>query len=138
MTDALPLIVVRDLAYDAPDGRRLVAGLSYDLMPGGIVAITGPNGTGKSSLLKILAGLEKADDGALQLQQAGCLRDVALRAGKGLLNQVALDVNQVLFERNAIGWQGLDALGQQDDFFDRVHFVVGSRQGHGHKGWPGH
>jgi len=33
------------------------------------IGLIGRNGTGKSSLLKILAGLEKADDGALQLQQ---------------------------------------------------------------------
>ncbi|MBP6898782.1 MAG: ATP-binding cassette domain-containing protein [Burkholderiaceae bacterium] len=33
------------------------------------VALIGRNGSGKSSLLKILAGLEKLDDGLLQLQQ---------------------------------------------------------------------
>ena len=34
------------------------------------IGLIGRNGTGKSSLLKILAGLEKPDDGALQLQQS--------------------------------------------------------------------
>ncbi len=33
------------------------------------VALIGRNGSGKSSLLKIMAGLEKLDDGTLQLQQ---------------------------------------------------------------------
>jgi ATP-binding cassette subfamily F protein uup len=33
------------------------------------IGLIGRNGTGKSSFLKILAGLEKADDGTLQLQQ---------------------------------------------------------------------
>lgn len=33
------------------------------------VGLIGRNGTGKSSMLKILAGLEKADDGTLQVQQ---------------------------------------------------------------------
>ena len=33
------------------------------------IGLIGRNGTGKSSLLKVLAGLEKPDDGTLQLQQ---------------------------------------------------------------------
>ena len=33
------------------------------------VGLIGRNGTGKSSLLKILAGLDRPDDGLLQLQQ---------------------------------------------------------------------
>jgi len=41
----------------------------FALESGERVGLIGRNGTGKSSLLKILAGLEKADDGTLQLQQ---------------------------------------------------------------------
>ena len=41
----------------------------FSLEPGERVGLIGRNGAGKSSLLKILAGLEKLDDGAIQLQQ---------------------------------------------------------------------
>ncbi len=41
----------------------------FALETGERVGLIGRNGAGKSSLLKILAGLEKADDGTLQLQQ---------------------------------------------------------------------
>jgi len=41
----------------------------FALESGERVGLIGRNGTGKSSLLKILAGLEKADDGTLQPQQ---------------------------------------------------------------------
>ena len=41
---------------------------AFSLETGERVGLIGRNGTGKSSLLKILAGLEKADDGQLQLQ----------------------------------------------------------------------
>ena len=41
----------------------------FALENGERVGLIGRNGTGKSSFLKILAGLEKADDGTLQLQQ---------------------------------------------------------------------
>lgn len=41
---------------------------AFSLETGERVGLIGRNGTGKSSLLRILAGLEKADDGQLQLQ----------------------------------------------------------------------
>jgi ATP-binding cassette subfamily F protein uup len=47
----------------------LLDGAAFSLDAGERVALIGRNGAGKSSLLKILAGLEKPDDGTLQLQQ---------------------------------------------------------------------
>ncbi len=47
--------------------RALLDGTSLSLAAGERVALIGRNGEGKSSLLKILAGLEKQDDGELQL-----------------------------------------------------------------------
>ena len=46
----------------------LLDGAALALEAGERVALIGRNGAGKSSLLKILAGLEKPDDGTLQLQ----------------------------------------------------------------------
>ena len=40
----------------------------FSLEAGECVGLIGRNGTGKSSLLKILAGIERADDGVLQVQ----------------------------------------------------------------------
>ena len=42
---------------------------AFSLESGERIGLIGRNGTGKSSLLKILAGLEKLDDGLLQYQQ---------------------------------------------------------------------
>jgi ABC transport system ATP-binding/permease protein len=46
----------------------LLDGADFSLEAGERVGLIGRNGTGKSSLLKILAGLERPDDGNLQLQ----------------------------------------------------------------------
>ncbi|HEX6016892.1 MAG TPA: ATP-binding cassette domain-containing protein [Burkholderiaceae bacterium] len=46
----------------------LLAGTDFALEAGERVALIGRNGSGKSSLLKILAGLEQPDDGLLQVQ----------------------------------------------------------------------
>ncbi|MCM5681666.1 ATP-binding cassette domain-containing protein [Schlegelella sp. S2-27] len=48
----------------------LLDGAGFSLEAGERVGLIGRNGTGKSSLLKILAGLERPDDGLLQLQQS--------------------------------------------------------------------
>jgi ATP-binding cassette subfamily F protein uup len=46
----------------------LLDAADFSLEAGERVGLIGRNGTGKSSLLKILAGLERPDDGSLQLQ----------------------------------------------------------------------
>ena len=49
--------------------RPLFEGLSFGLFEGERAGLIGPNGTGKSTLLKILAGLEKQDDGVLSVKK---------------------------------------------------------------------
>ncbi|HEX7437050.1 MAG TPA: ATP-binding cassette domain-containing protein, partial [Caldimonas sp.] len=54
----------------------LLDGASLSLDPGERIGLIGRNGTGKSSLLKIIAGLEKLDDGLLQQTQGLRIRYV--------------------------------------------------------------
>ena len=55
-----------------PDGRsrRLVTGLTLQVTPGQNVLVTGPNGCGKTSLFRVLAGLWQPVGGAVH-----CPRD---------------------------------------------------------------
>ncbi|MFO1328251.1 MAG: ATP-binding cassette domain-containing protein [Rubrivivax sp.] len=68
---ALLTLTAAHLAYGH---LPLLAGADFALEAGERVALIGRNGAGKSSLLKILAGQDKPDDGLLQLQ--GGLRRV--------------------------------------------------------------
>lgn len=47
--------------------RELFAGLDLVVAPGEVVGLVGPNGTGKSTLLRILAGLRAADAGSVNV-----------------------------------------------------------------------
>ncbi len=61
MLEALNLSCVRD-------ERTLFSGLSFTIQPGEIVQIEGQNGAGKTSLMRILAGLSTAEEGEVHWQ----------------------------------------------------------------------
>ena len=50
--------------------RRLFSGLNFSLSPGTFVQLTGPNGSGKTSLLRILCGLLAPAEGEVRWQGA--------------------------------------------------------------------
>ncbi len=56
-------IVVSELAYSPPGADQLFFDVSFGVSPGEHAAIVGPNGVGKSTILKILTGQYEADDG---------------------------------------------------------------------------
>ena len=49
------------------EGRLLIDDLSFSLPAGGIVGVIGGNGTGKTTLLKMIAGVESPDSGTLRV-----------------------------------------------------------------------
>jgi putative ATP-binding cassette transporter len=50
-------VAVKNLALDLPDGRTLLEGVDFDVAGGRALLIRGPTGTGKSTLLRAIAGL---------------------------------------------------------------------------------
>jgi len=61
---SVPLISARGLVKGF-GGRLVLDGLDLELAAGARVGVLGPNGGGKSTLLRILAGLEEPDAGAV-------------------------------------------------------------------------
>ena len=65
----MSVVAVRDLAL-AFGRRTLFEELSFDLEPGELLAVLGPNGTGKTSLVRILLGLLDPSAGTVAID--GC------------------------------------------------------------------
>jgi phospholipid/cholesterol/gamma-HCH transport system ATP-binding protein len=99
---AAPAITVRDVVKSFGP-RRVLDGISLDLLPGKVNFIIGRSGEGKSVLLKILTGLHRPDSGSVlygDLDFVGARRkDVAERRRRmGMLFQ-----DGALFDSLSVG-----------------------------------
>ena len=88
------------------------------------VGLIGRNGTGKSSMLKILAGLEKPDDGSLQVQSGTRIsyvaQEPALDANATIFIAVRAGLERVigLIEEYCLGHGDLDAMQSEIETLD--------------------
>ncbi len=69
MTDDT-IISLRDISFRA-DGTRILSGITFDIRKGDFVAITGPNGGGKTTLLRIILKLLKPTSGSVEYFSGG-------------------------------------------------------------------
>lgn len=81
----------------ARGGRLLFRGFDLDLAPGGSALLRGPNGVGKSSLMRICAGLLREAAGTVERQGRVALAD----------ERLALDMEQPLAKALSF-WARLD------------------------------
>lgn len=73
------IVRIRGLHYQV-DGRPVLTGLDLDVPRGGITAIMGPSGTGKTTLLRLITGQIFADHGEVVVDG----QDVAHLSRKGI------------------------------------------------------
>jgi heme exporter protein A len=78
MADSLTL-AAQDLVCRR-GGREVFSGLNFKLASGQVLAVTGRNGAGKSSLLRMLAGLLRIEGGRLSLAGGDAERSIGEQA----------------------------------------------------------
>ena len=61
------MLELRDIHWSLPDGEELIKGVNLTISHGKLTVITGPNGGGKTSLAKLIAGLYTPTSGRIYL-----------------------------------------------------------------------
>lgn len=87
-------IVVSELEYAPPGADALFFDISFGVSPGDHAAIVGANGAGKSTILRILAGVIQADEGnfAVNGSVLTMTQDVGMSRPDDTLREMLLDV----------------------------------------------
>ena len=82
------MLEVKNLTFKVNENgieRSIVKGISFDVKDGEMLVITGPNGGGKSTLAKVLMGIEQADEGQIILDGEDITSyDINHRANAGI------------------------------------------------------
>ena len=96
-----PLIDLADVRLTLGKGEartEILKSVSLRLDPGETLALLGPSGSGKSSLMAVVAGLEKATSGTVRLlgQDAGALNEDQLARMRGRDIGIVLQSFQLL------------------------------------------
>ena len=61
------MLSLENVKWQAEDGATILNGIDFELEEGTLTVITGPNGGGKTSLAKVIAGVEEATEGTITL-----------------------------------------------------------------------
>ncbi|WP_340819622.1 energy-coupling factor transporter ATPase [Methanolobus sp. WCC4] len=125
------MISIKDLTYRYPDGTLAIDSLSVDIHEGEFVAITGKNGSGKSSLLRHMNGLLLPAGGSVVVNgmdttDQSSLIDIRQMAGMVFQDPGSQFIGMTVEEDIAFGPENL-GLPQQDirDRVDRSLQAVG-------------
>lgn len=79
------MLKLQNVVWNIPDGEQIIQDISYTAQQGKLVVITGPNGGGKTTLAKLVAGLEKPTSGKIYLNNEDITDcDITQRAKKGI------------------------------------------------------
>lgn len=104
------------------EGAPLLRGISFDVAAGEIVCILGPSGTGKTTLLRIIAGLEEPEAGRVLFEGNDLKQVPSHERGFGMMFQdLALFPHKNVFDNVAFGLRMLTPPLPQAELTVRVN-----------------
>ena len=61
------MLTLNRVCWKTEDGQAVLKGIDLQVKPGKLTVVTGPNGGGKTSLAKVIAGLNEISEGSILL-----------------------------------------------------------------------
>lgn len=121
MTDTGPILSIRGLCRKFPgQGRPALDGVTFAVARGDCIVLSGANGSGKSVLMHLIAGLDRPDSGSVELSndpdgkpvRVGLVfQDASAQIlGDTVLEDVAFGPQNLGFGREAVLVASLEAL----------------------------
>jgi energy-coupling factor transport system ATP-binding protein len=123
-----PSVSCENLTYSYPGSQReALAGVTFELRAGEYVGVVGPNGGGKSTLVRLLNGLLKADSGSVRVGGLDpATEPFAVRRRVGMLFQNPESGLVAPFVEDDVAF-GLENLGvEREEMRERVREVIRS------------
>ena len=79
------MLRLEHIAWDSPDGEEIIQDIDLNIGKGKLIVVTGPNGGGKTTLAKLIAGLVTPSSGRILLEGEDITdANVTDRARKGI------------------------------------------------------
>lgn len=79
------MLEIKNLSFSAPDGKKIIDQINLSIPEGKLIVLTGPNGGGKTTLVKMIAGVEQPDTGEIWLDGENIIPlDPTQRAQRGI------------------------------------------------------
>ena len=79
------MLKLEHIKWDTEDGQSIIKDINLDIEDGKLIVVTGPNGGGKTSLAKLIAGIKNVTDGKIFLDNEDITNlDITTRAKKGI------------------------------------------------------
>ncbi len=114
------VVKLENVSFSYPGGRPLFEGFSMEIAEGERVALVGPNGGGKTTLMNIVMGLLKVEAGTVELFGRECRNEEDFARARRRMGYVFQDTDDQLFMPSLLedvvfgplnfGWNRLDAV----------------------------
>ncbi len=89
------ILKLEDISFSYIKGKEILNNISFDVKEGEMLAIVGKNGSGKSTISKLICGFEKPDAGSIYYR-GNDLKDKSIKERAELIGLVMQNPNQMI------------------------------------------